>query len=187
MKQNNKELYEQIMKNISKEVKKTLNETIAYGNSYMPRGTERYSFYNKLKKQAELYLKISWSFTNNDDYTEYDIDLNNKNVLKQFKQLKDKALNCTISSVDVDERSVWHYQFSFQFFIKFDDNMNIIKYDVDIDKGPYILLDPVDLCKNITNILNNYTLFKRYIKKTEAYKDIMNTIIYRFGTNPIAR
>ena len=65
--------------------------------------------------------------------------------------------------------------------------MNIVKYDSDIIKGPYVLLDPTDLCKNITNILNNYTLFKRYIKKTEAYKDFMDTIVYRIGRNPIVR
>ena len=187
MKRSNKELYDSIMRNVSKEVKETLNETIAYGNSFIPRGSERYSFYNKLKKQAELYLKISWTFTNNDGYSEYDVDLNDKNVIKQFKKLKNKALNCFIDSVDVDEMSVWHYQFSFHFFVKFDDNMNIVKYDSDIIKGPYVLLDPTDLCKNITNILNNYTLFKRYIKKTEAYKDFMDTIVYRIGRNPIVR
>ena len=185
MRRSNKELYDSIMRNVSKEVKETLNETIAYDNSYIPRGSERFSFYNKLKKQAELYLKISWTFTNNDGYSEYDVDLNDKNVIKQFKKLKNKALNCFIDSVDVDEMSVWHYQFSFRFFVKFDDNMNIIKYDSDIIRGPYVLLDPIDLCKNITNILNDYTFFKRYIKKTEAYKDFMDNIIYRIGTKPI--
>ena len=187
MKRDNKALYEDIMKGVSKEVKKTLDETICYGNTYMPQGSERYTFYNKLKKQAELYVKISWSFVNNDGNTEYDVDLNDKNVIKQFKKSKTKGLNCHIDSVDRDEYSIWHYMFCFSLFVKFDDNMNIIKYDSDIDRGPYKLLDPVDLCKNITKILDNYTFFKRYIKRTEAYKDMMDNIVHRLGTSSIVR
>lgn len=154
-----------------------LNDYINENIKNLTYDNTRYLLDIKLKKTANMDVKISFEHKDKkspylNDYENF--DPNQKNIIKN---LANRDVMIHIRSTSVEPRP-WDYMFTFYIVVRFDENFDVSVREIELDAGPYVLLDTNDFYKHIMKILDEQKFFKKYVKNDNVMYRIKNKIEY---------